>query len=214
MASSSRSLLIYGAGGHGLVIAEAARAAGMSVEGFIDDDPPDAARAGTTPVFKFGDVNPTQSAAIVGIGDNVARQRIQRQLIKGGWTLANVIHPRAWISPSAELGRGVFIAANAVVNADARLGDGVIVNTGAIVEHHCQIGDFCHVAPNATLCGSARVGDLALIGAGASVLPVIHVGNRGTVGAGAVVLRDVGEGVTVAGNPARPLHPPDEFSPI
>jgi maltose O-acetyltransferase len=40
---------------------------------------------------------------------------------------------------------------------------------------------------------------------GAVVIPGIQIGNGAVVGAGAVVIRNVGEGETVAGNPARPL---------
>jgi serine acetyltransferase len=42
-----------------------------------------------------------------------------------------------------------------------------------------------------------------LIGTGAQVLQYLHLGSGAAVGAGAVVTRDVPEGVTVVGKPAR-----------
>jgi acetyltransferase-like isoleucine patch superfamily enzyme len=51
-----------------------------------------------------------------------------------------------------------------------------------------------------------RVGDDTLIGAGAVVTPGISIGRDAVIGAGAVVVRDVPDGVTVVGNPARPLE--------
>lgn len=50
-----------------------------------------------------------------------------------------------------------------------------------------------------------RIGANVWIGGGALILPGVTVGDHATIGAGAVVTRDVAEGVTVAGNPARVL---------
>jgi maltose O-acetyltransferase len=49
------------------------------------------------------------------------------------------------------------------------------------------------------------IGDDAWLGGGSIVLPGVSVGEGAVVGAGSVVTRDVPPGVTVAGNPARPL---------
>ena len=49
-----------------------------------------------------------------------------------------------------------------------------------------------------------RIGKDVWIGGGAIILPGITVGDGAVIGAGSVVTRDVGPGVTVAGNPARP----------
>ncbi len=51
------------------------------------------------------------------------------------------------------------------------------------------------------------VGSNVWIGGGAILLPGVSIGNDAIVGAGSVVTRDVAAGATVAGNPARPLHP-------
>ena len=52
---------------------------------------------------------------------------------------------------------------------------------------------------------STVVEDDASIGAGAVILPGITIGRGAMVGAGAVVTKDVAPGVTVVGNPARPV---------
>lgn len=49
------------------------------------------------------------------------------------------------------------------------------------------------------------IGNDAWLGGGSIVLPGVSVGEAAVVGAGSVVTHDVPPGVTVAGNPARPL---------
>ncbi|WP_419805675.1 sugar O-acetyltransferase [Terriglobus sp.] len=50
-----------------------------------------------------------------------------------------------------------------------------------------------------------RIGADVWIGGGAILLPGITVGDNAVIGAGSVVTHDVPPGITVAGNPARPL---------
>ena len=50
------------------------------------------------------------------------------------------------------------------------------------------------------------IGDDAWLGGGSIVLPGVSVGEAAVVGAGSVVTHDVPPGVTVAGNPARPIR--------
>ena len=51
-----------------------------------------------------------------------------------------------------------------------------------------------------------QIGKDVWIGGGAIILPGVTIGDGAVIGAGSVVTRDVGAGVTVTGNPARP-HP-------
>lgn len=200
-------IYVYGAGGHGKVVADILLAAGLPVAGFLDDcDSRAGERVLGLPVFAFGEWERThngESAIGVawGIGDNRARQSAAERC--RNFKLVNVVHPSAVVSPSANIGSGTVVMARAVVNADATLGFGVIVNTGAVVEHDCVLGDYSHISPNAALGGRARVGSLSHVGLGAVVLPGISVGSRTTIGAGAVVVRSIPEDVIAVGVPAR-----------
>lgn len=49
------------------------------------------------------------------------------------------------------------------------------------------------------------IGQDVWIGGGAIILPGVTIGDGAVIGAGSIVTRDVAEGATVAGNPARPL---------
>lgn len=201
-----RRLAIAGAGGHALVCADIARLCGYGEVLFFDDDP----LAGKD--FPFPVEGPVSGIlslgceAFVAIGSNAARSAVQSALEGAGVRVATLVHPSAYVAPSADLGPGCAVMAGAVVNPYARLGRGCVVNTCASVDHGCSVGDFCHVAVGARLAGDVTLGEKCMVGAGAVVIQGLRVAGGAVVGAGAAVVRDVEAPGTYAGVPARPLH--------
>jgi sugar O-acyltransferase (sialic acid O-acetyltransferase NeuD family) len=196
-------LYVFGAGGHGKVVAEAARAGSRyDLRGFVDHD---RARWGTewagVPIQGDLDALEPGAAIALGVGENRRRGEVVRELADR--RLATVIHPSATIAETARLGAGTFVGPQAVVHADAQVGRACIVNTGAIVEHDCRLGDYVHVSPRATLGGNVTVGEGAHLGLGAVLLPGLSVGAWTTLGAGAVMVESLPERVTAIGVPAR-----------
>ena len=220
MARPAESFLVWGAGGHGKVVASLLLAAGHRISAYVDADPEVARRAMGGEDVPFlgqdeflarirgvGRYPDGSDACALAIGDNRVRERCLRDL--DGLAVPALVHPAATVCPSARLGRGAVVMAGAIVNADARIGEAVIVNSGAIVEHDCVLEDAVHVAPGSVLCGGARVGRRSLIGAGAVLVPGTAVGADSVVGAGSTVIEDVPAWYTVVGSPARPVRAPD-----
>ena len=206
-------LYVFGASGHGKVVADAALASHrFAVRGFLDDD---ASRHGQVllglPVEGGLDAIQGQQgrvAVALGVGSNRARLAVLERLVAAGHSVVTVVHPSSVVASGVTLGDGTFVAPLAVVHTDARLGRACIVNTGAVVEHDDVLGNGVHVSPNAALGGNVTLADQVHVGLGAVVLPGLTVGARSMVGAGAVVIEDVPEGVTVVGVPARRLRTP------
>lgn len=202
--------VILGRGGQGRDVLDALLAAGRTVAGVFDDgDPPlpadvpllgklDDWRAKLAPGVEF----------IPGMGDPVQRCEFAAAIAAAGGSLASAIHPAAVISPRAKVGPGVFIAAGCVVAPEAVIGDLVFLNANCSIDHDCELGTAAQLSPGVTLPGGVKVGDSAFIGAGAVVLPGKRIGVGAVVGAGSVVTKDVADGITVAGNPAKPLGKP------
>lgn len=140
---------------------------------------------------------------VIAIGDNKVRKRIYQRLNLANEYYATVIHPSAWISPSATIGDGTVLMAHSVVNADAKIGYHSIINTSAVVEHDNQIGDFVHLSPNATLTGAVKIEDGVHIGAGATIIPNKIVCEWSIIGAGATVINDIPANCTAIGIPAK-----------
>jgi serine O-acetyltransferase len=102
------------------------------------------------------------------------------------------------IHPGATIGRNFFIDHGFVVIGEtAEIGDNVTIY------QHVTLGG---TNPADGMPGKRHptIGDGVIIGSGAQVLGPIVVGARARIGANAVVTRDVPEGATMTGIPARP----------
>lgn len=190
-------IFIYGASGHGKVIADSIRACGNTVAGWIDDNP----LADAMPWDRFCTLHPHGHIAL-GIGENHTRAKIAQKIVDKGYALATIIHPSAILSPSVSVCEGSVIMPLSLINADVTIGVGCIINSGAIVEHDSHLGDFVHIAPHATLSGGVSVGDYTFVGMGTCVIPQCTLGHHTIVAAGSVVIADIPSYVMVAGVPA------------
>lgn len=167
-------LLVLGAGGHGRSVAESAELSGQfEVVGFLDDAVPLGERVLGCHVLgsvaSIADHCRLADHAIVAIGNNAVREKLMQQLTEAGYAMATVVHPQAFVSPSAVVGHGSVIMAGAIVGTEARLGVGIIVNCGAVVDHHTTVEDFGHLGINASMAGGTVLGRSAWMQAGAAL---------------------------------------------
>jgi UDP-2-acetamido-3-amino-2,3-dideoxy-glucuronate N-acetyltransferase len=127
------------------------------------------------------------------------------------------IGSRTKIGAFVEVQRGAAIGSDCKIESHTFICDGVTIRDRVFVGHGVVFVNDKH--PRATGDDGALKGDGdwemattivesgAALGSGAVVLGGVRIGQNAMVGAGAVVTRDVPDGRTFAGNPARPIRP-------
>ncbi len=129
--------------------------------------------------------------------------RFAHWLWQRGWLLAGRF--------ASHLGR---LLTGIEIHPGARIGRRLFIDhgMGVVIGETAEIGDDCTLYQGVTLGGTSLIrgqkrhptlGSGVIVGSGAQVLGPFRVGDGARIGAAAVVLREVPDGVTMVGNPAR-----------
>lgn len=155
------NLLIIGAGIYGLVAKEIAESMRCFDRIAFVDDRASAAPDGMPVIGTAADLehlHGTFNCVVVAIGSPAVRKNLLDRLERdGGFKIAALISPQAYISPSAKIAKGCIIEPMAVIHAGAVLGQGTLVSAGAVVNHAAVCGEAVHVDCNAVVPGNVTV---------------------------------------------------------
>lgn len=167
-------LLILGAGGFAAAVAETALATGQyQPVGFLDDRYPEISTLLGLPVLGRLDHPGTwrdmADCAVTAFGSPVLRRRGAELIGAQGLAWCTLVHPRAIVSPSATLGKGVIVLQGAIVGTRCDVGDGALLNAGVVLDHDVRIGEFAHLAVASCVGGGGRVAPDATLDAGQAV---------------------------------------------
>ncbi|MDR0291619.1 MAG: NeuD/PglB/VioB family sugar acetyltransferase [Elusimicrobium sp.] len=188
-------IILVGCGGHARSVADVLLSDNPSAEIiFVDVNAGDGEKIFGFPVLKK---MPAAAARVhCAVGDNLKRKAVWRK------TNMSVISKDAYISPSAKVGRGVFIGRGAHIGPLAEIGDGCIINTSCVIEHSARVGNFCHVSVGTIICGRVELGDNVFAGAGSVVKDAVRICSNVTVGAGAAAVKNIAAAGVYTGVPA------------
>ena len=122
------------------------------------------------------------------------------------------------ISPLSNIYGTVSIGINTKIGAFSDIGNCTIgqqcnIQSSVTIPRGTVISDDVFIGPNTTICNDKYppsdevrgviIKDKAAIGGNCTILPGVTIGKGATVGAGSVVTKDVPDGETWCGNPAR-----------
>ena len=110
---------------------------------------------------------------------------------------------------SVIIGNNVEIGANVCIDRgtldNTIIGNGTKIDNLVHIAHNVIIGKNCMLVCHCGIGGSVEIGDNCWIGMGAQIRNGLKIGNNVTVGMGAIVVKNVPDGITVIGNPAKEL---------
>lgn len=200
-----KPIVILGAGGHAVSVAEAATACGFEVLALVGEVSTDCEIGELTRVSVISELQLRQGIALaLGVGNPALRHRLMSEI--GGIGLNSwppIVHPSASIAGSATLSSASVVLQGSVVGAQAQVGVGSLINSNATLEHHGVMHDFSSLEPGVVTGGAVQVGKFAIVGMGSTVARGISIGEGAVVGAASLVLHDVPSFVTAFGSPAR-----------
>jgi len=203
------TLAVYGPGGYGREVASFARRLGPVV--FVSDAPEEIGRTiNNLPVIGFTELVDRLLPTCIAVADAATRRRLAEKCDGAGVPMA-----QAWAATSVRgdnviAGDGAIMSDFTVCTADLTIGRQFHANIYSYIAHDCVIGDFVTLAPRVCINGNAIIEDDVYVGTGAilrqgSPEKPLRIGKGAVIGMGAVVTKDVAPGVTVIGNPARPM---------
>lgn len=191
-------MYLYGASGHGKIVAEIAEENGYHINAYIDGDVSKKKMLGYSVLHEPPQTN---IDIVISIGNNRIRKNIVDQNTL--FNYVTLLHPRSSVSRRVQIEEGTVVMSGVTINAAVTVGKHCIINTNSSIDHDCVLEDFVHISPNAALGGSVYVGEGTHVGIGASIIQGMKIGKWCTIGAGAVIISDIPDGSTVVGNPGR-----------
>jgi sugar O-acyltransferase (sialic acid O-acetyltransferase NeuD family) len=126
---------------------------------------------------------------------------ILNYLTENNYNIFSFIHPTAFVSKNANIGKGVIIYPLCNVDQGVVINDGCILLNSTIVAHDTQIGKCSYLSPGVCLSGFIKIKELCFIGAGAILANNITVGKNSTIGMATCLTKSIKENSFVIGNP-------------
>lgn len=153
--------------------------------------------------------SPLESYIVIGVGEPYLRKIFIDRIHGKGYRMPVLFLKGSYVSDYATYGEGMVVLPGGRVEDGCRIGDNVIVMDNSIVGHDSCIGNNVSISSNVSVCGKCSIGDNVYIGVGSVLRDQINIGSNAVVGMGSVVMRDVQDGIEVAGNPARGIKKAD-----
>lgn len=201
-----RPLVIIGAGGHAVSVANVAFSAGYTIKNFVDKNKQGLDLLGCQIVGNIRDMGDLDAFSFgIAVGDNAVRERAYNELqaIHDKLDFPALVHASATISSFARIGKGTVVMPKAVVGPNSSVGEFCVINTQASIDHDCVMLDFSSLAPAAVTGGGVKIGMRSAVSIGAVIKHGLNIGDDSIVGANSYLNCDLPNNQVAYGTPAK-----------
>lgn len=204
---------VYGASGFGREILPLVREQYKDVQLCFIDDGCETKSLNDYKVYNYNEflsLDTEKKSVVLAIADSKVRETLEEKCKSDGLSILDVKASNSIILDQVIIDEGSILCHFTQLTSNIKIGKQFQANIYSYVAHDCIIGDYVTFAPNVKCNGNVHIGNHVYIGTGAIIKqgtpkrPLI-IGEGAVVGMGAVVTKSVPPGVTVIGNPARPL---------
>ena len=148
----------------------------------------------------------------ISVADYKARKELTQKCLNLDIDVYSIKARNIEIMDNVIIGKGSILSPFVTITSDVKIGDGFHANIYSYVAHDCVIGDFVTFAPAVKCNGNVHIGNNVYIGTGAiikqgksSSRPLV-IEDNAKIGAGSFVTKNVLEGTTVFGAPAKKIR--------
>jgi len=209
-----KNLIIIGARGYGREVCGLARqCSGYNTEyiikGFLDDkldalngfdNYPDIISSVENYEIQENDV------FVCALGSVQWKKHYVEIILSKGGEFINLIHPTVIFTSNVKLGNGLIIFMYSNISNDCVVDDFVTIQGFVAIGHDSKIGKWAHINAYSFMGGYAILEEEVCLNTRSTVLPNVIVRKGATVGAASLVIKNVKEGTTVFGVPAKKIE--------
>lgn len=211
-----KDIAIYGAGGFGREVACLLRRINnieptWNLLGFFDDG----VDAGISNEYGtiLGNIETLNTwsaplAVVFAIGSPKVIEQLHEKVSNPLIGYPNIIAPDTLFldKDNVRIGMGNVICSRCLISCNVDIGNFNTLNGYITVGHDARIGDFNSIMPAVKISGGVTIGKSNFLGVNSVILQYKSIGDDSVIGASSVVMRNIRNGGTYIGNPAKRIE--------
>jgi sugar O-acyltransferase (sialic acid O-acetyltransferase NeuD family) len=200
----SKSLAIYGFGGHAREVAfqmkDIIGREELDLQFYVDDE---YANELAKPISEF---DPKERMMMVAVADPKDREMMVKKL-PPETEFFTFIHNAALVFDfeNFTIGEGSFVGAFSLITTNVHIGNHAILNRGNHIGHDTIVGDYLSMMPGAIISGNVTAGNRLYMGSNSSIREKLEVCDDVTLGLNCGLVKNIIEPGIYVGLPAKKL---------
>lgn len=176
------------------------------IAGFIDENKDNVSKE-LNGYLVLGDIeylNKQEKAnVVIAIGTGEVRENLSKKIKNHRYPI--LIHPSVIKSKYITIDEGTIICADSIITTNIEIGKHVIINLDCTIGHDVILENYTTILPSVNVSGNVVIDERTMVGTGTAIIQGLKIGKDSIIGAGSVVVKDIPNGCTAVGNPAKPI---------